>query len=316
MVQDTSNLLKACENIQSRLIQTPVIVCSELNKRFGHNFYFKMDNLQKTGAFKVRAVLNHLVALQNKGHLPKEIVTYSTGNHAIAVGYTCNLLGIRCKIYLSRLTSEIKIQMIKEHNPEIVFTENRMQAEEMARGDESGYFLHPSDSDLSIAGSGTMCYEALKQLDVKPDAIFAACGGGGLLAGSFLAKELLSPNSLLFGCEPQNANDAFLSLQDNKIFEFQKTPQSIADGLITLKLSKRTFEYIKKIDGIILSTEEEIRHWTILLNQLLNTKIEPSSAITIPCAIKWLEKTLSKQKQNILLLISGGNLDHRLLLKQ
>lgn len=316
MIQDTSNLLKACENIQSRLIQTPVIICNELNERFGHNFYFKMDCLQKTGAFKVRAVLNHLVALQNKGHLPNEIVTYSTGNHAIAVGYICNLLGIRCKIYLSRLTSKTKIEMIKEHNSEIVFTENRMQAEEMARGDESGYFLHPSDSDLSIAGSGTMCYEALGQLDVKPDAIFASCGGGGLLAGSFLAKELLSPNSLLLGCEPQNANDAFLSLQDSKIFEFKKTPQSIADGLITLKLSKRTFEYIKKIDSIILSTEEEIRHWTILLNQLLKTKIEPSSAITMPCAIKWLEKTLPKQKQNILLLISGGNLDHRLLLKQ
>lgn len=316
MIQDTSNLLKACENIQNRLIKTPVIICSELNERLGHNFYFKMDNLQKTGAFKVRGVLNHLVTLQNKGQLPEEIVTYSTGNHAIAVGYVCHLLGIRCKIYLSRTTSKTKLQMIKEYDPKIIFTENRMQAEEIARRDKGGYFLHPSDSDLSIAGSGTICYEALEQLEVKPDAIFASCGGGGLISGSFLAKELLSPNSLLFGCEPENANDAFLSLQDNKIFEFKKTPQSIADGLITLKLSKRTFEYIKKIDGIILSTEEEIKNWTILLNQSLKTKIEPSSAITMACAVKWLEKTQVSKKQNILLLISGGNLDHKLLLKQ
>jgi len=316
MIQDTSNLLKACENIQNRLIQTPIVTCNELNNRFEHNFYFKMDCLQKTGAFKVRAVLNHLVTLQHRGQLPEEIVTYSTGNHAIALGYVCNLLHIKCKIYLSRFTSKTKIEMIKEHNPEIVFAENRMVAETMARNDLSGYFLHPSDSDLSIAGSGTMCYEALQQLDVKPDAIFAACGGGGLLAGSFLARELLSPESLLFGCEPQNANDAFLSLQENKIFEFKETPQSIADGLITLKLSRRTFEYIKKINGIILSTEKEIKYWTILLNQLLKSKIEPSSAITMSCAVKWLEKTLPQKKQNILLLISGGNIDHPLLLAE
>jgi len=316
MIQDTSNLLKACENIQSRLVQTPVVTCSELNERFGHNFYFKMDCLQKTGAFKVRAVLNHLISLQNKKHLPEKIVTYSTGNHAIALGYVCNLLGIKCRIYLSRSTSKTKIDIIKEHHPEIIYTENRKEAEVMARGDEKGYFLHPSDSDLSIAGSGTMCYEALQQLEVKPDAIFAACGGGGLLSGSLLAKKLLSPDSLLFGCEPQSANDAFLSLQDNKIFEFQETPQSIADGLITPRLSKRTFEYIKKIEGIILSTEEEIKNWTISLNLLLNNKIEPSSAITMPCAIKWLEKTLPSKKQNILLLISGGNLDHQLLLTE
>ncbi|AVP87563.1 threonine dehydratase [Candidatus Phycorickettsia trachydisci] len=316
MIQDTSNLLKACENIQNRLVQTPVTICRELNEKFGHNFYFKMDCLQKTGAFKVRAVLNHLLSLQNEGHLPKEIVTYSTGNHAIALGYVCNLLGIKCRIYLSRFTSTTKIEMIQKYNPEIIFTENRKEAEIIARSDEKGYFLHPSDSDLSIAGSGTMCYEALQQLDVKPDAIFAACGGGGLLSGSFLAKKLLSPDSLLFGCEPQSANDAFLSLQDKKIFELQQTPQSIADGLITPKLSPRTFEYIKKLDGIILSTEEEIKNWTISLNRLLKNKIEPSSAITMPCAIKWLEKTPPLKKQNILLLISGGNLDHQLLLTE
>jgi len=192
----------------------------------------------------------------------------------------------------------------------VIYTETRLEAEQKARKDASSdyYFLHPSDSDLSIAGSGTMCLEALNSLTFKPDAIFASCGGGGLLAGSYLAKELASPNSLIFGCEPEVANDAFLSMQSNEIFAFQSTPQTVADGLIALKISERTFAHIKKLDGMYLASEARIKYWTIWLSYLLKITVEPSCAISMEGAIQWAKTKSHNQK--ILILISGGNIDH------
>jgi threonine dehydratase len=310
MIQALSNIIAAQNRIKTHILRTPILESPILNRLLQHQFYFKIDALQVTGAFKIRAVLNHLLALKEQGQLPVQISAYSTGNHGIALAYACHLLGARCLIYLPEKTALLKVQIAKMYGAEVVCTKTRQEAEEKARQSVAAgfYFLHPSDSDLSIAGSSTLCLEALEAISFKPDAIFASCGGGGLLAGSYLAKELVSPSSLVFGSEPAKANDAFLSKQQGKLCSLETAPETVADGLIALQLSKRTFEYIKRLDGLFLVEEERIKYWTIWLSYLLKVTIEPSCAINMDAAIQWASKV--ERGQKILILISGGNIDH------
>ena len=282
---------------------TPVLLREEWN----HNIYFKVDALQHTGAFKVRGVLNHLLSLREKGRLPPRVATYSTGNHGIGLAWVARHLGIAARIYLPKYTAKLKQQITESYGVEVCYTNSRIEAEDSARNTEGFYFLHPSDSDSTIAGAGTLCYEAIQQMNCVPDAIFAACGGGGLLSGSYLAKELLASSSLLFGSEPLIANDAFLSLQCGKIFKFTKTPNTVADGLRTLFLSDRTFHYLQKIDKLFLVNEDRIKYWTVWLKEHLKISCEPSCAINMESVYQWLK--LQIEKRNVLVLISGGNVD-------
>lgn len=288
---------------------TPIIQSETLNEMIGHNIYFKVDSLQKTGAFKVRGVLNHLLELKEHDKLPKKIVAYSTGNHGIGLAFAAKKLNIHARIYLPKNTSAIKQQAAKYYGAEVIYTETRQESEDNAKFDSKNgfYYLHPSDSDTTIAGAGTLCYEALKQLDFSPDAIFASCGGGGLISGTYLAKELISPLSLLIGCEPLKANDAYLSVEQGKIFKFSSSPDTVADGLRTLGISERTFNYLKKLDGFFLADENSIYYWTAWLIHLLKVACEPSCALNMVSIQNWIKTQTTPKK--LLVLISGGNID-------
>jgi threonine dehydratase len=309
IIQPPSNISAAYERIKDYVDFTPIITSEILDNILNHHIYFKADALQKTGSFKVRGALNHLLELKEQGNLPQKLVAYSTGNHGIGLAYAAGIVGVKARIYLPKYTSKVKQESASYYGAEVIYTDNRSQAEESAKSDGRNgfYHIHPSDSDTTIAGAGTLCYEALNQLDFKPDAIFASCGGGGLLSGSYLAKELLSPSSLLIGCEPENANDAYLSLKNNSIYKFDSSPSTVADGLRSLALSERTFSYIKKLDDFYLCSEYEIYYWTAWLTHLLKIACEPSSALNMACVIKWLKTKTSPQR--VLVLISGGNID-------
>jgi threonine dehydratase len=294
--------------IKPYLHETPILHSETLNEMLGHEIYFKVESLQKTGAFKVRGSLNHLLTLKEQGNLPNKVVAYSTGNHGIGLAWVARKLGIHARIYLPENTAVVKQQAAKYYGAEVVYTKTRAEAEELTKrdGEEGFYYMHPSDNDMTIAGAGTLCYEALKQLNFKPDAIFASCGGGGLLSGTYLAKELLSPESLLFGAEPLAANDAYMSVRDGKIFRFLDSPDTIADGLKTLGVSERTFKYLQKLDGIYLGEEKDI-YWTAWLIHLLKCAVEPSAALNMIGVCKWLATQTDRKK--VLVMISGGNID-------
>lgn len=308
-LQELSEIVVAHDRIKPYLHQTPILCSDTLNDMLGHKIYFKVESLQKTGAFKVRGALNHLLKLKEEGVLPKKVVAYSTGNHGIGLSWAARKLGIHARIYLPENTAAVKKQAANYYGAEVIYTKTRSEAESLSKQDsENGfYYMHPSDSDATIAGAGTLCYEALNQLDFKPDAIFASCGGGGLLSGAYLAKELLSPGSLLFGTEPANADDAYRSLQQDKIFRFSDSPNTIADGLRTLGISERTFNHLKKIDGMYLGGEEDIYYWTAWLIHLLKIACEPSCALNMVGVTEWAREQTSPKK--ILVLISGGNID-------
>jgi threonine dehydratase len=300
---------KACSRINGYLHSTPLLRSETLSEMLGHNIYFKVDALQKTGAFKVRGALNHLLVLKEQNALPDKVVAYSTGNHGIGLAWSARILGIHARIYLPQRTAVVKQQAAKYYGAEVVYTETRQEAEQLAKSDSNAgfYYMHPSDSDMTICGASTLCYEALREMPIKPDAIFASCGGGGLLSGTYLAKELLSPESLLFGVEPESADDAYQSLKQKQIIRFNETPNTIADGLRTLGVSERTFQYLQKLDGMFLAKEEEIYYWTAWLIHLLKVACEPSCALNMVGVSQWL--SLQSEKKNVLVLISGGTID-------
>lgn len=300
---------KAHSRIKGYLHTTPLLRSETLSEMLGHDIYFKVDALQKTGAFKVRGSINHLLSLKEQNILPKKVVAYSTGNHGIGLAWSARMLGIHARIYLPERTAIVKQQAAKYYGAEVIYTQTRQEAELLAKSDgESGfYYMHPSDSDMTICGASTLCYEALEEMPMKPDAIFASCGGGGLLSGTYLAKELLSPSSLLFGVEPELADDAYQSVKQGHIIRFDDTPNTIADGLRTLGVSERTFQYLQKLDGMFLVKEEEVYYWTAWLIHLLKVACEPSCALNMAGVTQWLAS--QKTKKNVLVLISGGNID-------
>ncbi|GAB4167543.1 MAG: serine/threonine dehydratase [Rickettsiaceae bacterium] len=310
--QTPETIAKAYSRIRPYIHKTPLLHSNLLNKMLNCKVYFKMDAMQKTGAFKIRGVLNHLLALKEQGKMPRKIVAYSTGNHALAMSYASKLFGIEARVYLPENVSPIKKRIAKYYGADVIEVATRQQAEDAAKLDSSkGYhYLHPSDDDYTIAGAGTMCYEALlemERMNKRPAAIFGPCGGGGLLAGSYLAKELLSPTTELHGVEPKNADDAYRSLNGSSIFRFVDSPDTIADGLRALSVSERTLNYLRKLDNFHLVDEKSIHYWTAWLIQMMKITCEPSAAISMAAAHSWLQD--KPQDKIILILITGGNID-------
>ena len=305
------DILKAHKRISPFITRTPLITSERLNQLLGHDITFKAESTQITGAFKVRGVLNTILSLKEQGKLPKKIIAYSSGNHAKAIAWVgSEIVHIPTEIYMHKSASLSKQKAIKALGANLIITETRAAAENGAK--EAGkipgnYFLHPSDNDMVICGAATMSLEALEDMNSTPDAIFASCGGGALLSGTYLGAKISEKPSKIFGAEPKIANDAATSYKQGRIVGFEESPQTMADGLRTLKVSERTFAYLQKLDGFIEASEEEILYWSIWLHELLPVPCEPTAAITMACAFNWLK--LQKTKQKILVIISGGNVD-------
>lgn len=304
---DPEVIIEAYQRIAPYIHHTPLLSSTHLNEWLGHEVIFKVEAYQKIGAFKIRGALNALLTLKEQNRMPQEIVTFSSGNHAQAVAFACRLFGVKSTIFMTKSASQIKRQATEGYGGRVIITENRREAEECTRQMENdgAYFLHPFDNDMVIAGQGTACYEALND-GVKPAAIFAPCGGGGLLSGTYLARQLLSPDALVFAGEPTNANDATRSYHDGNIVAYQDSPKTIADGATSLCVSKRTFHYLQQLNGFYEVTEQDIIYWTQWLTHLLKTTIEPTSAVAMAAASQWLKT--QKTKQHVLIIISGGNI--------
>lgn len=309
---------KAAIRLSSYLHRTPILSSSLLNSFLGHQFFFKAEPLQKVGAFKARGALNVLLSLKEENKLPSKVVAFSSGNHAQGVAFAAKTLGIEATILMPKYASELKKQATKSYGANLVITEDRHEAESRVHEfiDNGYYFIHPYANPKVIEGQGTACYEALEDLEILPELIIAPCGGGGLLSGTYLAAQELSPSSKVLGCEPTTANDAARSLRDGKIHSFDHSPNTICDGVMTLHIADITFQYLKKLDDFIEVEEEKIIYWTQWLTHLLKINIEPSSALAMAAVIEHLKKNSYNKAQNILVILSGGNIaadKHRLI---
>ena len=311
------DLLNTQNRIAKHIIKTPLIENQHLNQMANRRILLKMDNLQITGSFKARGVFNAILHYQEKtGAFPKKIVAQSSGNHAQALAFACNKFGIEALIYMAKLVPQFKIDATKKLGANVVICNTRAEANYLAyQKINDGYlFLHPSDNEDIVLGQSTATLEAINQAkelcNPQPiEAIFVPCGGGGLLSGAFLANKFFSKTTKTFGCEPLNANDAKRSITEGKIFHFSDSPNTIADGARTLAISERCFFYLKQIADIIEITEQEIVYWQQLLQNLLNCKIEPTSALSVAGLFQYIRSGKSQESsQPLLAIVSGGNL--------
>lgn len=297
----------AHKRISPHIHKTPIFESHLLNEWLGHRVLFKCEMFQKIGAYKARGALNMLLKLQEEGRLPAQIVAFSSGNHGQAVAWACAKLGIKPTIFVPANSSAIKRTAAESYGAEVIIASTRAEAERRAAlATETGAILVPPyDHDDIIAGQATVSYEALLE-NISPDAIFTPVGGGGLLSGTTITSKALNANIKVFGGEPVQANDAAQSLRDGTIFRFEQTPETVADGARTLGISERTFKYIRQSDGIFEITEQEILYWTQWVMHLLKVTCEPSSALSMAAAFRWLET--QTEPKTCLVTLSGGNI--------
>jgi len=299
---------EAYHRIKNYVTRTRLIESPELNNLLGSRIKFKLETEQIAGSFKVRGALNALLKLQELNKLPKEIAAFSSGNHAQGIAWAAKELRIKATIYLPEYTAKFKQEAVKKLGANVIVTKTRQEAEDLVIEHEKkgGYIIPPSDHDLVIAGNGTVCYEALQEM-VNVDAVFAACGGGGLVSGTYLATKVISPKTKVFAAEPSIANDAAQSVKNGSIVRFKDSPKTIADGARTLGITPRIFHYLKQIDGFYEIDEEEIIFWATYLSELFKINCEPTAALAMSAAYRWLQTQTSKKE--VLVILSGGNIE-------
>ncbi len=303
------NVFLAHERIKNHVKNTPVISNAKLNEELGAQIFFKMENQQITNSFKARGAFNAILSYKEKhGKFPEKIVVQSSGNHAQAIAFACKEFGIKALIFMIAKASPVKIKAARDLGAEVILLEKRSEVNEQAAAKEKeGYFfIHPSADAQVICGQGASALEALTEIG-EVEAIFAPCGGGGLVSGCFLAAQKLSPKAKVFACEPLNGNDVARSIREGKIVGFDDTPNTIADGARTLATSEICFQFIKQMAGVLEISEEEIFFWQKKLSESLGQKIEPTSALAIAGAAQFLEKNSQAKGAKILAIISGGN---------
>lgn len=301
---------KSAKRIADYVLKTPVLKNGILDKKIGAQVFFKCDNMQKSKSFKARGAFNAILSYKEKhGEFPKKIVAVSSGNHAQAVAFVAKEFGLEAIIYIAANASKVKIKATQDLGANVVLCEKRIDANRWAEEKikEGYYFIHPSGNEDVILGQATGTYEALKEIG-EVDAIFGPLGGGGLISGTYLAAQGLSPNSKVFGCEPLNANDAKISVRDNKIFSYTESPNTIADGARTLGVIEPCFSYLKKLTDILEISEEEIILWQKEFLDTTGTLIEPTSALGIAGAAKYVKEYKISPDQKLLVIISGGNI--------
>jgi threonine dehydratase len=304
-----NEILLAANRIKNYIKNTPVIFDQKLNEELGAQIFFKMENQQETNSFKARGAFNAILSYKEKhGKFPDKIVAQSSGNHGQGIAYACKKFGIKALIYMINKASPLKIAAVKNLGAEVILLEKRsdVNAQALEKQKDGYVFIHTSGDANVISGQGTAALEALAEIG-EVDAIFAPCGGGGLISGCFLAAQNLSPKAKIFACEPLSANDVARSVRERKIVGFEDTPNTIADGARTLATSEICFQYLKQIAGILEISEEEIIFWQKKLSEILRQKIEPTSALAIAGAKQFLVNNPQEKNQKILVIISGGN---------
>lgn len=300
-------LIDVHNRIKPFIHNTPVLTSRLLNDMAGTQVFFKCENFQKMGAFKMRGASNAILSLTQEERL-KGVITHSSGNFAQAVALAANQLGVKSYIIMPKNAPQVKKDAVRAYGGEIIESESTPIArEEMAdkiQQETGATFLHPSNQDEVIYGNATAAIELLQEYQ-NLDYIFAPVGGGGLIAGTALAAHYFGNNCKVIGGEPSQADDAFRSLQSGKI-EFNNTVDTVADGLRT-NLGDRNFPIIQKyVERIILVDEDDIIHAMRLIWERLKIIIEPSCAVPFAALLKEREQFKNK---TIGIILSGGNVD-------
>jgi reactive intermediate/imine deaminase len=301
------DIIQSHRRIAPYIYNTPVLSSKLINQIVGANLFFKCENFQKVGAFKMRGATNAIMQLTDD-QKKKGVVTHSSGNFAQALSLAAKSLGVKAYIVMPSNVIQVKLDAVKAYEAEVTFSEPTLRDREKKSLEiqqrVGATFIHPSNNTDVIIGQGTACKELL---EIHPDLeyIFAPVGGGGLIAGTALSAHCFGNNCKVIGGEPFEVDDAYRSLQSG-VIESNQSTNTIADGLKT-ELGDKNFPIIQKyVDRITRVTEEEIVSAMRLLWDRMKIVIEPSSAVALAAVIR--EKDLLKNK-NVGIILSGGNVD-------
>ena len=297
----------AANRIAPYIHNTPIMTCKSINELYGLDLYFKCENFQKIGAFKIRGGMNASLQL-TKAQLEKGVATHSSGNHAQALAFAAKMLGIKAYIVMPESSPQVKVNAVRGYGAEVTICASNQAAREStleAIVERTGAtFIHPYDNDEVITGQAT-CVKEISEAIPAIDIVVTPGGGGGLLSGTCLGAHYFKPGLKVYAGEPEGAADAVLSIQSGKV---EKAPfvNTIADGLMTT-LSERTLEIIKAhVTDIILVSEDEIKAALRLVYERMKIIIEPSCAVPLAAVLKHAD--LFKGKK-VGIILTGGNVD-------
>jgi threonine dehydratase len=310
-------ICEAHTRIASHIHRTPVLTSASLNSLAGARLFFKCENLQKTGSFKIRGASNAILSLSNE-QASRGIVTQSSGNHGAAVACAAAWRGVPAYIVMPKNAPQVKIQAIEAYGGKVTFCEPRVSSRnetcDRVQAETDAHLVHPYDDDRIIAGQATAAKELLEEMG-DLDAIFAPVSGGGLLSGTCLGSKGIRPDICIFGCEPARADDAYRSLATGTLQSLESS-DTIADGL-RASLAPRTFAILRKhVDRILLVSEDEIISTARLVWERMKIIIEPSSAVALAPLLKpGVVQSLNLPPRGdgaspkLGVIFSGGNVD-------
>ena len=307
------NIQKAYEIIKQAVDKTPLITNDYINNLLDAKVYFKLENLQKTGSFKLRGATNKISQL-SKEQKSRGLVAYSSGNHAQAVAYASLQENISAKIIMPNNAPKIKIENTKKYKAEVILYDPQKEIREEIGKEiekkENRMLIKPYDDYDIIAGQGTAGYEIsqdLANLSITPEIYLCCCGGGGLIAGTSTYLKYKYPNIKSFAVEPYGFEDTKISLINKKIISNKPGFSSICDAIITPQPGQLTFPInLKTLSGGIVVEDDEVKNSIKILAEHLKIIVEPGGAVAATAA---LTKKINLKNKTVVVMISGGNID-------
>ena len=298
--------MEARERLGTVIEKTKLIHSNIFSDESGNDVYIKPENLQRTGAFKIRGAYNKIAKLTEE-EKKRGVIAASAGNHAQGVALAAQKLGIKAVIVMPKHTPLIKVEATRRYGAEVILTgEVYDEAYEYAKKlqEKEGYtFVHPFNDEDVIEGQGTIALEVLEELP-DADIILVPIGGGGLISGIASAAKLKNPLIKIIGVEPEGAASALEARKSHHVVELDEA-NTIADGTAVKKIGDITFDYIEKyVDDIVTVSDYELMAAFLVLVEKHKIVAENSGILSV-AGLKKLNVTGKK----IISIISGGNID-------
>ena len=307
-----SDIQAAAVRISGIAHRTPVHTSRTFDSLAGASVFFKCENFQRGGAFKIRGATNFIYSIP-KDQLQRGVVAFSSGNHAQAVAIAAASVGASATIVMPTDAPKSKVAATRGYGAKIIFYDRSKEDREVVGkqiAEQSGATLVPPyDHPWTIAGQGTAALELLEEIP-DLDALVVPVGGGGLISGCSIAAKALRPGIRIFGVEPDDGNDTYLSLRAGHRMDIP-APQTIADGLRSARPGALTFPIVQKlVDEIVLVSDDQIREAMKFMLIRMKTLVEPSGAVP---AAALLQHKLPDGLKKVGAVISGGNVDFDIL---
>ena len=302
-----TDIRAAADRIRRHIHRTPVLSCAGIDRIVGARLFFKCENFQKVGAFKIRGATNAVLSL-NERAAAAGVATHSSGNHAAALALAARLRGVPAYVVMPDTAPQVKKDAVAGYGAQITFCAPTLEAREAGLAQvvaETGAaFIPPYNDERIITGQATAALELLADIP-DLDLILTPVGGGGLVSGTALTVRGLSSRSRVIAAEPKGADDAYRSFRAGHIIP-SVNPQTIADGLLT-SLGDKTFAIIRDcVDDIVTVEEADIIRAMRLIWERMKIIVEPSAAVPLGAL---LGRSVDVRGKRVAIILSGGNVD-------